>query len=77
MTGRTFIAKLQKNSLMPPAYTCCLLLPLQKSAKHGSQGTSALEETRKEAEGINLANVAVRDKAILFPINMPAEKHLR
>lgn len=53
------------------------LLPLQKEAKHEIQGTLALEKTPKEAEGINVANVAVRHKDILFPLNMSAEKHLR
>lgn len=31
----------------------------------------------KKAEGRNAGNVAVGDKAILFPLNMSAEKHLR
>lgn len=36
---------------MPPDCTFYQVLPLQKEEKHEIQDTSALEETRKEAEG--------------------------
>lgn len=67
---------LQKNTRA----SCLHMLPTIAFAKGGKTWNArhfALEEARKEAEGINVANVAVGDKAILFPLNMSAENHLR
>lgn len=77
MTCKTFIAMLQKNTLMPPACTGYRVLPFKRRKKHEIQGNSALEETGKGAAGVNVANVAVGDTDILFPLSMSAEKYLR
>lgn len=60
--------------------SCLHRLPsiaFQKEKKPEIQGNSALEETGKGAAGVNVANVAVGDTDILFPLNMSAEKYLR